>query len=313
VNFVSQIGDDRPVSYCTFSPNSAYLATGSFGGSVKLWNVPGADLKMTFRGHTDRVGGISWHPGANLSQEAGSLNFASGGAEGNICLWSLTQDTPISTLQGHAARVSRVEFHPSGRYLGSASFDTSWRLWDVETTTELLLQEGHSREVYCIAFQCDGALAATGGMDANGRIWDLRTGRSIMNLHGHIKQILGIDFSPNGYQVATGSEDNTIKIWDIRKMRNIYSIPAHKNLISQIKFHRSSSLDSILNGSHTPSKNNKKFSGAANSGMYLVSSSFDGTVKIWSEGDWKLLKTLEGHEGKIMSVDISPGLPYIFI
>jgi U4/U6 small nuclear ribonucleoprotein PRP4 len=55
-----------------------------------------------------------------------------------------------------------VAYHPSGRYLGSASFDTTWRLWDVERGNELLLQEGHSHEVYAIDFQEDGALVATG-------------------------------------------------------------------------------------------------------------------------------------------------------
>ncbi len=72
------------------------------------------------------------------------------------------RETPIATLSGHARRVARIGFHPSGKYLGSASFDGTWRLWDVETTQELLLQEGHAREVYAISFQCDGSLVATG-------------------------------------------------------------------------------------------------------------------------------------------------------
>ncbi|KAI9137114.1 WD40-repeat-containing domain protein [Paraphysoderma sedebokerense] len=310
VNYISQIGDDRPLSYCTFSPNSSYIATGSFGGLVKMWNVPGSDNVMVLRGHTERVGGISWHPKATLSQSKSVVNLASGAGDGSVCLWSLEQDTPLATLQGHVARVSRVEFHPSGRYLGTASFDTTWRLWDVESTTELLLQEGHSREVYCISFQCDGALAATGGLDGIGRVWDLRTGRSIMALQGHIKQILGIDFSPNGFQVATGSEDNTIKIWDLRKMKCLYTVPAHKNLVSQVKYYRDIDPDLLrpkFNGNGSDMETGTK----NKSGLYLVSSSFDGTVKIWSEGDWKILKILEGHEGKIMSVDVSPDSKFI--
>ena len=86
------------------------------------------------------------------------------------------RDTPIGTLDGHDMRVARLAFHPSGRFVGTASFDTTWRLWDVETRQELLLQEGlylfdvtflnriclgHSREVFTIGFQGDGALAAT--------------------------------------------------------------------------------------------------------------------------------------------------------
>lgn len=73
-----------------------------------------------------------------------------------------SSDTPLSVLKGHQGRVCRVAFHPSGRYVASASFDTTWRLWDVPTSKELLLQEGHAKEVYSVEFQNDGALVASG-------------------------------------------------------------------------------------------------------------------------------------------------------
>ena len=95
--------------------------------------------------------------------------------------------------------------------MGTASFDTTWRLWDVETRQELLLQvlciafrpfdrtclhrrplalalsstaclrlqEGHTRALYGIAFHPDGSLVATAGLDAVIRVWDLRSGKSI--------------------------------------------------------------------------------------------------------------------------------------
>lgn len=104
----------------------------------------------------------------------------------------IDRDSPLLTLTGHSARVCRIAFHPSGKYLGSASYDGTWRLyvpylallsktsrkekenetddfvfgfgrWDTERGgEELLLQEGHSKEVYAIAFQEDGALVCTG-------------------------------------------------------------------------------------------------------------------------------------------------------
>lgn len=54
------------------------------------------------------------------------------------------------------------------RHLGTASWDTTWRLWDLERGECLLEQEGHSKEVHALAFQGDGALAASGGIDAIG-------------------------------------------------------------------------------------------------------------------------------------------------
>jgi len=42
-------------------------------------------------------------------------------------------------------------------------------------------------------------------------------------------------------------------------------------------------------------------------GEFLASSSFDGTAKVWSTRDWKLLSTMHGHEGKVMGVDVLDG------
>ncbi|KAL9119763.1 MAG: hypothetical protein Q9187_003677, partial [Circinaria calcarea] len=218
----TQIAGDRPVSIARFSPDGQTIAAGNWGGGVKLLDVPNLDTKKTLRGHTDRVGGISWMPGSTLpgtSVSEESVNLASGGEEGNVHLWSLTQDTPISTLAGHTGRVCRVEFHPSGKYLASASYDTTWRLWDINTTTELQLQEGHSREVYALSFNTDGSLLASAGLDSIGRIWDLRTGRTVMILDGHIREIYALDWGVDGHRVLSGSGDGWVKCWDVRMVR----------------------------------------------------------------------------------------------
>ncbi|CAG8693020.1 623_t:CDS:2, partial [Scutellospora calospora] len=172
----SQIGDDRPISQCTFSPDNSLIATGSWSGLCRIWSVPSCETVITYKGHADRVGGVAWHPQATFSIDKSLVNLASGAADGLINLWSLESDSPLGTLQGHTSRVAKIDFHPSGRFIASASYDYSWRLWDVETTGELLLQEGHFKEVYAIRFQND---------DAIGRVWDLRTGRSAMVLEGH--------------------------------------------------------------------------------------------------------------------------------
>lgn len=179
-NLGSQIGDERPISQVRFSPNNEILATGSWSGTVKLWNVPACTPISALRGHKDRVGGVAWHPQATISQSQDAVNLVSGGGEGNVNLWSLNRllshsyqlaalvdilhdsESPLAVLRGHQNRVCRVAFHPSGQYVGSASFDTTWRLWDINTSKELLLQEGHSKEVYSIDFQNDGSLVASG-------------------------------------------------------------------------------------------------------------------------------------------------------
>ncbi|KAF7283852.1 U4-U6 small nuclear riboprotein factor 60K isoform X1 [Rhynchophorus ferrugineus] len=283
----SQIGDTRPISYCSFSPNSKLLATASWSGLCKIWSVPECELKQTLRGHTCNVGAIVFHPKATISQEETICNMASCAADGSVKLWDFKGDEPIADIEGHMPhRVSRINFHPSGRFLGTCCFDNSWRLWDLQQCTEVLHQEGHVKPVYCISFQTDGSVCATGGLDSFGRVWDLRTGRCIMFMEGHLKSIYGIDFSPDGYHIATASEDNNCKIWDLRKRAHIYTIPAHNNLISDVKFQKIE-------------------------GNFLATASYDNRVKLWTNKTWQPLKTLSGHDGKIMSCDISADNNYI--
>ncbi|GHJ84728.1 hypothetical protein NliqN6_1130 [Naganishia liquefaciens] len=317
----SQIGDERPISQVRYSPNSKLLLTASWTGNARVWDMPNCSLKSTMRGHADRIGGVAWHPQATISQSQEAVNFATGAADGLVKIWSLASEKSLATLEGHEGRVCRIAFHPSGDYIGSASYDGTWRLWDVEKKKEILLQEGHSKEVFALAFQDDGALAASGGFDAIGRVWDVRTGRTAMVLDGHIREILSLDFAPNGYQVAAGSGDDSIRIWDLRALKVSYSIPAHKSSVSDVRWFRSQEDMQFKHATSSPAKEDADMNGdkedkpkpadISRSGLYLASSGFDHTVKIWSADDWQLVNSLKTDEGKVMSVDVAGDGKYI--
>ncbi|KUL84408.1 hypothetical protein ZTR_08780 [Talaromyces verruculosus] len=315
----SQIAADRPVGITRFAPDGQTIATGNWAGGIKLLSVPNLEEKFSVKGHNDRVTGLSWFPGATLSTSnvsESSLNLASGGGEGNINLWALDKKEPLATLSGHTERVCRVEFHPSGKYLASASYDTTWRLWDVETTTELLLQEGHSKEVYAVSFNSDGSLMASGGLDSYGRIWDLRTGRTVMVLQGHIREIYGVDWGVDGYRVLTGSGDGWVKCWDLRKVDCSGSIGAHKSVVSDVRWYKGGDSGH----SYLPTTTTQNGDGDAmetdtaeprKAGTFFVSSGFDRNINVFSADDWSFVKSLSGHSDKVLSVDISPDAKWI--
>ncbi|KAL8946226.1 MAG: hypothetical protein Q9222_007352 [Ikaeria aurantiellina] len=303
----TQIAGDRPVSLVRFSPNGEIVAAGNWGGGLKLLDVPDLNEVKSLRGHRDKIGGISWFPGATLQTHdvpPSAINLASGGGEGDVHLWSLTQDTPISTLSGHTARVARVEFHPSGQYLASASSDTTWRLWDVSTTSELLLQEGHSREVYALSFNTDGSLLATAGLDSIGRIWDLRTGRTVMILDGHIREIYALDWSVDGHRLLSGSGDGWVKCWDVRKVQSVGAVGAHHRGVTDLRWYKGADAihddTPMLNGSDAPTEVTPK-----KAGTFFVSGGFDKNVNIFSADEWGLAKSLSGHSGNVLGVDVS--------
>ena len=86
-----QFGDDRPMGFCSFAPNSKLLATSSWSGLVKLWSIPQSEQVSIYKGHKDRVSCIDFHPRSTLNQPCSVLNFASGATDGTVHLWALDQ------------------------------------------------------------------------------------------------------------------------------------------------------------------------------------------------------------------------------
>lgn len=107
----------------------------------------------------------------------------------------------------------------------------------------------------------------------------------------------------------------------MRSLKALYTIPAHKSTVSDVRFFRfdqashaslSHSLHDRSNGTlSAPSEAAHNVDDQFSEGMYLVSSGYDGMVKIWSADDWQLAKTLSTDAGKVMSVDLSPGGAYV--
>lgn len=179
----SQVGDNRPLSGCTFNENSQLLLTSSWSGVCKLWDIPSCNLRSTLRGHSSYVGGVAFRLGVSLDEE-NVVAMGSGGHDGAVKLWSYNSEETIAEITGHMPhRVSKLAFHPSGRFLATACYDASWRLWDLEQRTEILHQEGHVKATHCLSFQTDGSVIATGGLDTFGRVWDLRTGLFYDKIH----------------------------------------------------------------------------------------------------------------------------------
>ncbi|KAJ2010312.1 hypothetical protein IWW57_006982 [Coemansia sp. S610] len=100
----------------------------------------------------------------------------------------------------------------------------------------------------------------------------------------------------------------------MRKLGSIYQIPAHKSLVTDVRFFHASSSPPVNRDEPRDmdtSDDSEPCSDRLSDGQYLVSASNDGLVNVWSAGDWKLQKSLAGHVGKVMSVDIASNGSYI--
>lgn len=55
----TEIGDDRPLACCAFSPSGQQLASAAWSGLVKLWDMPACAKQLTIKAHDTRITGAT--------------------------------------------------------------------------------------------------------------------------------------------------------------------------------------------------------------------------------------------------------------
>lgn len=217
-------------------------------------------------------------------------------------LADFTRSRCLRTLAGHLKQVNCVSVAAQGRIAVSASNDETLRVWDLATGECLHTLYGHHTAVKAAAVSADGRASISGGVakvrkegtwlatldpprldtvsgmryflesepwDGILRVWDLTTGRCKATLRGPSDRPACIEvwclaITPDGRIGVAGGvnvrKDNradfTIHVWDLLDGNYIRALEGHTNTVSSLKV--------------TPD------------GKVVVSSSYDGTVRMWS-------------------------------
>lgn len=271
--------EGRPFSSCLFT-EFGDLVTGDFSGKVVV-----RPLKDDFEGNKNVLSVGGDRITAMCSGSNGLL--MTGNATGVIQVYhqnyipsaTLTHDTKFA--------VKSLNLHPSSSYFASTSLDSLWRLWDIQQGSPIQIQEGHVGGISSGAWHPHGSIYCTGGsVDGIIRVWDCRVGKSVWNVKigDNGVNITSLAFSPQSSNLlASSTADGLISFHDLRKLEASYTkIAAHRSSCTSLKF--------------------------ASNGRLLVSSGFDGHLRIWSPGDLRLVKELPvtggNNTGKVMDMDV---------
>ena len=303
----NQLAHPDAVTSIRFSPNGQQLATASWDGNARLWNLQGKPL-VVFKGHQAEVYNISFSPNqkhlATASEDGTvrlwnlqgkllhvfkghqsavySVSFspdgqllASASEDKTVQLWNL-QGKPIAQLKGHQEAIYNVRFSPDGQLLATASGDGTARLWTLQGQ-QLEIFQGHQASVEAISFNLKGQQLATASADGTARIWNLQ-GEQLAQLKGHQGPVYSVHFRPNGQQLATASRDETVRLWNLTQ-----NLPAASDRIQQ-EF-----------ASVQLSPNVKQ----------LATASRQGTIQLWNlQGEQQ--NSFEAHEEVIYGLSFSP-------
>jgi WD40 repeat protein len=245
------IGHGHRVGSAAYSPDGRFIVTASDDATVRIWDaISGAEIR-TLIGHGHRVGSAAYSPDGRFIVTAG----------GDVVrIWDAISGAEIRTLIGHSDGVNSVAYSPDGRFIVTAGDDATVRIWDGISGAEIRTLIGHGSMVSSAAYSPDGRFIVTAGWDRTARIWDTSNGTELQVLHSS-GVILSAVYSPNGNLIVTAgghkvATDNAVRIWDA----------AGGDLLRELYGH----LDWGTSATFSPD------------GRYVATTSYDGTVRVWS-------------------------------
>ena len=158
-------GHTNHLSCLVFCPDGKTLASASYTGTIRLWDVDSGKNK-TLKGHNDWVSSLAFSPDGNT--------LTSGSDDTTIRFWDVDTGENKMTLTGSNWHHSyALAFSPDGKTLVSGDRSKNICFFDVHTGEQKNTFSGHTDLVRSIAFSSDGKTLVSGSLDGTVLLWEI--------------------------------------------------------------------------------------------------------------------------------------------
>ena len=306
-------GHTSKVSTVAVSPDGRYIVSGSLDKTLRVWKLGANKCLKTLQGHTSGVSTVAVNPDGRY--------IVSGSWDGTLRVWEFATGRCLNTLQGHTGTVTSVAVSPCGRHIVSGGHDSTLRVWELRTGRCLTTLQGKTSWVHSVAVSPDGRHIVSGSLDKTLRVWEIyfdiacAADLQVSLLKGFVERKRekseldeAVDKARDFYEKGDYKRSFTtlFEVWkankfsDIEPIRNLYTRLLKKGRVSGLHF----AFQKRLFGGHA---SNVSSVAVSPDGRYIVSGSWDKTLRVWELETGRCLHTLqEGHWGEVLSVAVSP-------
>ncbi|KAH7318916.1 hypothetical protein B0J17DRAFT_686223 [Rhizoctonia solani] len=269
------------------------------------------------------------------------LYIASSDNDSRIHIWDATTGESVATLlEGDGVSIRSFAFSPDNSRLVSSTNEGRIYIWDIQYAAKfdtMIRKDG--RGIHSACFSPDGTQVVTGGRGGSICLWDTSSGELVMGpLTGHEGYICSVAMSSDGAYIASASKDKTIRLWDAQGGKGIYTVlESHTKGPGSLRFSPDNSK--LFYGSlvysigvspftsevdPSPDTNardtwagevlsdNVSCIATSPDGLYVVSGSADGTVRMWHAQNGQLIMgPLHGHTQPISVMMFAPNGMYV--
>ncbi len=230
-----------------FHPESDKVLSGSWDGSLKLWEVPSGkelfrigggtreydsfsispngDLFATGTGFTAEIRLHDAHTGdrvetlTGVTERVGVTAFSadgawlvSGGEIGEVAVWDVSRRAMRWTTRLGQDRIRFVTINADSKWFAALSQTGAIAVWEIETGQQKFSLEEPG--AYCLRFTPDSRRLVSGGADAALKFWTVDTGQKVCTIAGHNGRIFSMAFSPDGRRLATTGDAGAVFLRD---------------------------------------------------------------------------------------------------
>ncbi|CAF0825794.1 unnamed protein product [Didymodactylos carnosus] len=236
--FLRDEGHVETIFDCRFhSTDPDKLATASFDGTVKVWDISTMTSISTSPGNEGIIYNISWMPGHNLIAAATCKNGVwlydtdqgkvikrfvevCNHAKIRVYYTKASHPTPLKIFSGHEAKVFRVRWSPiRDGYLCSGSDDNSIRIWDYRKDECIGKLCRHKQPVRGLVWHPEIAhLLISGSWDSTIRVWDIETLTCLETIYDHQADVYGLHIHrARPFLMISSSRDSTLRFWSLSR------------------------------------------------------------------------------------------------